>query len=179
MVNYEVTQFASETIAAVNNFAIHNDTAAYTCTKGNHDEVLHTASHAIGHFAHSSSVGIVRHAARHAEGILKHLCNGHNAFPNQVGCVFNVARVEIAVGCTDTHTFNIINTTDYVQSRLQCFNSGFHVIFYIGIGLGLDGGLRFDSTALVNDTKNGVRTAHIKANHIGFFDNLFHKCIEY
>ena len=45
--------------------------------------------------------------------------------------------------------------------------------------IGLDGGLRFDGTTLVNDTKNGVRTAHIKANHIGLFDNLFHKCIEY
>ena len=161
MVNHEVAQFAGKAVAAVHNLAIANDARANARAKGNHDEVLHTAGHAIGHFAHSSCIGVVRHAAGNAEGFFKLLGAGNDAAPNEVGCILDVARIVVAVGRTDTDGAHVFDATDAVECGLECFHRGLYVVVKIWISAGGYNGLGLDGATLVNDTEHGVRTAHV------------------
>ena len=65
----------------------------------------------------------------------------------------------------------VLDTTNYIESRLESLNRSLHIVFKVRISLSLDCSLSFDCTTLVYNTKNRVSAAHIKANNIGIFHN--------
>lgn len=81
----------------INQFAIGNNTTAYTCSQGNHDKVFHPFSSAIHHFTQCGGIGIVGQDNRQFKLVLYELCQRYDAFPGQVGGVFNSPRVNWAL----------------------------------------------------------------------------------
>ena len=59
-----MTQFACESVAAVNHLSVDNDTRTYACTECNVDEVFHTSSHTVSHLTERCGVGIIGHTYR-------------------------------------------------------------------------------------------------------------------
>ena len=133
--------------------SIHYDARAHTGAEGNHDEVFHTASHAIGHFTHCSGIGIVGDATRDAQRFFKEFGNRHHALPNEVGGILNGAIIKVSIGSADAHTAHFLNAAHHVKGGLQGFNSCCHIVFHIGVGFGLDGRLRKNCAALVYNTE--------------------------
>ena len=178
MVHNDVAKLACKAVATVYNLAIDNNAAADTGSQRNHDKVLHATRHAIGHLAHCSSVGIVRYAHGNAQGLLEKRCYGNDALPYQVGSIFDIARIIIGVGSTDTHTADIFYAAHYVERRLQSLGSSLYIIFDARISGRFNGGLCLNGTALIDNTEDRVCSPHVEPYHIGFLRRYFHGCYD-
>ena len=106
-----MSQFSGKTIVTINHLTVDNDTATYTCTQSDHDEIFHTTCSTISHFTDSCGVGVVRQCSRDTQTFLKHGCQRNYTFPGQVRGKFNSTAVVVTVGSTNTDTFNFVYAT--------------------------------------------------------------------
>ena len=168
VVDDEMPQFASKSVAAINDIAIDDDTAADTSPQSNHDEVLHAAGYSVSHLTHGGSVGVVRHFHRDTQGFFEKFGNRHDTVPYEIGSILDVSGVIVAVRGTDTHTPHLIDAAHHVEGRLQSFDRSLHIVADVGIGFRFDDGLHLNRTTLVDDAEYGIRTAHIQTYDIRF-----------
>ena len=167
-----MAQLTSESVVAIHHLAIHHDAAAHTCTQGDHDKVLHTASHAVGHLADGGSVSVVGDQARDAEFLSHHVSQGNRGRPGQVRSLVDKARVVVAVGGADADALDlalgVIRLDDAGQLGVQLVN----VVIEVAVFCCLDGIACDYSAASVHDTKDGVSAAHVDTDYIRFCHDL-------
>ena len=164
-----MAKLAGKSVVTINKLSVDHDTRAHAGAEGDDDEVLHTASHAIGHLADGCCIGVVGHCHGDAtETLGEHLGEWNDTLaPNEVGSVLDVASVVICVGCADTHGLDFFNATHLVDDNLQSLDGCIDVFLTCLITLGLDGSCGLDVATAVNDTENGVSSSQIQANHVG------------
>ena len=151
-----MTKLASETVAAVNQLTINYDARTYTSAKSDNDEVLHTTSHTISHLADSGCISVVGKSYWNAELIREHLSQRHYAVatPLKVGSELNSTIIIVAVRSTDTHSLNLIDTTNLVDDNLQSLNRSVYIrLRVVAITLCLDRCSGLDVATAINDAK--------------------------
>ena len=163
-----MAQLTGKAIVAVHHLSVHHDTAAHTSAQGNHDEILHTASHTVGHLADGGSVSVVGNQARNAELLGHHLSQGDGGGPGQVGSLVNQARVVVAVRSTDADAVNLAHNFIILHQASQFGVQLVDVVIEVTVFCCLDRAARNHIAASVHDTKDGVSTAHVDANYIRF-----------
>ena len=135
-----MTQFASKAITSVNQLSVDDDTRADTCAESNHDEVLHSACHAVNHLAYSSRISVVcKSYGNVAETLGEHLCQWNYAIvsPRKIGGELDSALIEIAVGRSYTHRLYEVQASHLVDDYLQGVNASVNISLNALVALSL------------------------------------------
>lgn len=105
-------QFTCKAIMPIEHTTIHHDTATHTRTQRDNDKVFHAAGCPIGHFAHSCRIGIIGHAYRQSDCILKELRkrNGRirSTTPLQIHCIFYRTFIIITIRYSYTYATHLV-----------------------------------------------------------------------
>ena len=98
-----MAKLAGETVVAVDELSVDDDTAADACAEGDHDEVTESAGGAVGHLAEGSCVGVVGDGDGDAELLADHLREGKGHGPGEVYAVLDHTGVVVGVGRADAY----------------------------------------------------------------------------
>ncbi len=161
-----VTQLAGETVVAVHHFTVDHDTGTYAGTQGDHDEVLHTAGCAVGHFTHGGGVGVVGEGHGNSVHLLaQELGEGNDlgATPDQVHGALDSAGVVVAVRGTYADSadaaFGPCLSDDVVESLCQFGDVG----SYVGKVVRADNGLGENGATGIYDAAFGGLSTDVNA----------------
>ena len=151
-----MTEFACETVATIDQLAIHDNTRTDTRAERNHNEILHATRHAIDHFADGGSVGVVGQGDGDAEALLEHFSQWHNAVapPRKVRRKLNRAVVVVAVWCTNAHRLDFLDAAHLIDNRFEGLHRSIDIVLYIVINLRLDSGCGLDFATAIDDSKH-------------------------
>ena len=152
-----MTQFACESVAAVNHLSVNHDTRTYACTECNVDEVFHASCYTVCHLAERSSVGIIGHTYRQAaEGFAEQVGQWYHSVvcPRKIWSEFNGSIIIVCVWRTDTHCLNLVNAAYRINDRLESFYGCLHIVFNFFVTACLDGSCCFDLSASIYDAEN-------------------------
>ena len=101
-----MSQFTGESVMSIEQLSVDHNAGTNACAQGNHDEVLHTASHAIYHFTDGSGIGIVsQRYGDIVQALAEQFCQGHYAVvsPRKVRGKLDGAFIIVSVRGSDTH----------------------------------------------------------------------------
>ena len=103
-----MTQLAGKTVMAVDELSVDHDAGAHAGSERYHDEVLHTASCAVGHFAQGGGVGVVGDSHRYSgKGLAHHLGHRYGS-PRKVRRTLYFAGIVIGVRGTYPYALDLI-----------------------------------------------------------------------
>ena len=162
-------EFASEAIVPVDELTPDDDTATYTSTERDDDEVLHTACSTIGHLTDSGSVSVVGECHGDTDAILNHLSQGDLTLPREVRGELDRAVEVVTVRRTYTDTTDLLLATDLLDEHIEACDEVIQVELNIVVGSSLDRGIDDDITTGVDDTEDGVRPTEVYTYYIGLF----------
>ena len=156
-----MAQLTSKTIAAIDQLSIDDNTRTYTSSQSQHDEILHTTSHSVGHLTNSSCVGIIGQCHRDTQAFLEKVGQRYDSIvsPRKIGCKLYCSRIIVTIGSTDSHSFNFLYTAHLVDNYLQRLHGCIDIILYALISLGFDGCGSLDISSAVDNTKDRVRSS--------------------
>ena len=81
---HHVAKFISKTVVAIHELTVDNDSGSYARSEGNHDEIFHAASRAVGHLSESGSVGVIGDSHGYSsESLADLLCQRNHGNPKE------------------------------------------------------------------------------------------------
>ena len=163
-----MAQFAGKTVVAIDHLTVDDDTGTHAGSQGDHDEILHAAGGAVGHFAHGGGVGIVGQGHRNAVHLLlEHLGKGNVAAlgPQQVDGVLYHAGIEVAVGDAHADAADAAFCMAFRDDAGKGFRQGGHEFVCVGRVLGADDGLGDDVAAGIHHAAFGGLSAYVNSNY--------------
>ena len=170
-----MAQFAGKTIAAVNHLAVDDDAAAHTGAQGYFNEILHPLGCAVSHLAQSGSVGVIGHHHRNAQRRLKEFGQRHTPLPGKVGRIEYFAGIEVGVGSADAHALNAGQAAHTVHQRQKLGHTVFHIELCRIVSGCRHGDSLHDTRFPVYDAEDGIRTAKVQTDYVGFIFHCFCK----
>ena len=168
-----MTELAGKTIVTVNYLAIDDYSASYTCTEGDHYEILHSPGGSVRHLAHSSGIGVVGQGNRDSSHrFLEHCCEvqGARPSPGKVDGVLDVTCVVIGVWSTYTDSSDSSFRSGFRDDLLQRGRQFGDIWFYGVIRIGADDCLGNDGSAGVHDTAFGGLSTYVDS----YYEILLH-----
>ena len=163
-----VAEFAGEAVVTVHHFPIDHNSGADTGTEGDHDEVLHTAGRAVGHFTHRGGVRIVREG--HGDAV--HLLLEHfgerdvSALgPYEVHGVLDDAGVEVTVRDAHADAADASFGLGLHDDAVQGFGERRDEFVRVAGIFGTDDSLGDDVAAGVHDAALGGLAAYVDTDY--------------
>ena len=169
-----MTKFASKTVVAEQHFAIHHNARSDTSSERYHDKIFHAARHAVGHFAHCGSVGVVGNAHGQTDTRRHHLRKRNNfcAAPSEIHRVFDGAFVEIGVGCANADAAHLVEAVFWFDKLSHSVAQIVDKLLSISGIVAANGGLRQHIAAHIDEPDFGGCSTYVDADYIRFFHNI-------
>lgn len=104
-VDHYVAQLAGESVVAVDQLAVCDETAAQSGTEGDHQEIFHALRTAVDHFTYGAAfASLVMMTGTVGKKALHLLDDIQHALPDEVRCELDCAGIVVAVRGADTDT---------------------------------------------------------------------------
>ena len=161
-----MAKFTGKSIVAINDLTIRYNSTANTGSKGDHDEVFHAFGGAIHHFTYCGSIGIVGEPRRNIKFIGHQFSQRHNAFPAQVGRIFNRSVINISVGRTDADASDVLRSAGLRNGRLQRLKKFIDKLVDLLMLMRENSSMIRNIAAVIHQSKLRVGAANIDANGI-------------
>ena len=169
-----MAKFTSKTIVTVNQLTVDNDTATYTSTQCNHDEIFQTACCTVCHFTDSRRICIVCKCCRNTQTFFEHSSQRNNSLPWQVRSKFDCSTIIVTVRSTYSHTFNLFCTAKLLEQRKKLLAYSVYIFAYFSVLLCF---YRIGSqyiTTRIYYSENSISTTDVHSHHVGFFHIYCH-----
>ena len=176
-----VAEFAGETVVAIYELTVDDDTGADACAEGNHDEVAQAACSAVGHFADSSGVSVVGDSYGHAEFVAYEPSQGYWRRPGKIDVGFNATGEIVGIRCSDTDAVDFIGSIVGFDKFGKLGVEFVDIIFNFAVLLSFYRRTCNNNSAGINNTEYGISATYVDTDNIRFcHDNEFNdkKCVK-
>ncbi len=157
-----VAKLAGESVVAIDHLTVDDDSAANSCSKGDHDEILHSPCGAVGHLTHGGGVGVVGKGHRDSSHRLgKHLRERYRpgASPRKIHRILNLSGVVVGVRGADSDSTDLAFSVGVSDDLLQRSRKFLNVRLDGRVGVRTDDGLsKHGSTRVHHSTFGGLPT---------------------
>ena len=125
-----------KSIMTINHLSICYNTTSNSGSKRNHNEIAHAFCSTVHHFSNCCRVCIVGEGNRHIKFVLHEFGNWNDAWPREVGCIFNCSSVVVAVGGAHSNTTEPANSTSlfykYRKVGVKVVDERLNIIVLLG-----------------------------------------------
>ena len=166
-----MAQLAGESVVAVDQLAVCDETAAQSGTEGDHQEIFHALRTAVDHFTYGCRIRVVGDDDRNGGEKALHLFDDiQHALPDEVRCELDRAGIVVAVRGADTDTHQLHFVAGPFEQVLDSDVEFLDILIEIGVIARGERPFADDLTRFVHQSVNGVRPPDIYADSYFFHD---------